>query len=356
MKRLLTRSLFLVVIPLVGVLATAYFYYTGGRHIVTENAYVKARLINISSDVDGRVVEVPIRNNQPVTAGQLLFRIDPEPAEIELMAAQAEVENVRLRVESLKSQYRQSLLEIDDAKARIRFLESQMRRQEKLKQQGHGLEIEFDQAEHNLEMGQRGLITAYQKTDVILADLAGDPDLPIERHALFLAAQAKVDRALRALNSTRIIAPTDGVLSNVTLEAGEYLEAGDRVFSIVETGQVWVEANLKESQLTNLQVGQTATIVADAYPDLALKATVTSLSPATGSEFSILPPQNSTGNWIKVVQRIPVRLDITLTDNQPALRAGMTTTVKIDTQFQRPIPELLQPVIASIRNNYDTSE
>ena len=356
MKRLLTRGFFLVIVPVIGLFVAAYYYYTSGQYIVTENAYVKAHLVNISSAVDGRVIEVSVKNNQTIKAGQLLFRMDPEPAEIELTAAQAEVESVRQRVASLKSQYKQAVLEIDDAKERIRFLEPQIRRQKKFKQQGHGLEIDFDQAEHNLEMARRGLIAAHQKTDVILADLAGDPKLPVEKHALFFAAQAKVDRALRSLNSTRITAPTDGVLSNVTLEAGEYLEAGDRVFSIVATPDVWVEANLKESQLTHLKVGQSATIVADAYPDMALKAIVSSLSPATGSEFSILPAQNSTGNWIKVVQRIPVRLDMDFSDGQPELRAGMTTTVRIDTEFQRPIPEIFQPVIASIRRSLEHGE
>jgi membrane fusion protein (multidrug efflux system) len=348
MKRTLSRLFFLVFIPTVGILIATYFYYTGGRYVVTENAYVKAHLINISSDIDGRVVEVNVENNQPVVQGELLFRVDPEPAEIELTAAQAEVENVGQRIDSLKSRHKRTLLDIDDAEERIKFLASLLKRQEKLKQQGHGLEIDFEKAEHNLEMGRRALNTAHQQSTVVLTELAGDPNIPLEKHPLFLSAQAKVDRALRSLNSTQITAPADGVLSNVNLEAGEYLEAGDLVFSIVETGRLWVEANLKESQLTHLQIGQEATIVADAFPDNELKAIVVSMSPATGSEFSVLPAQNSTGNWVKVVQRIPVKLEIQDQKNGPQLRAGMTTEVRIDTKHQREAPAIIRSVIASM--------
>ena len=348
MKRIITRLIFLVIVPALGITVAAYFYYTGGRYVVTENAYVKARLINISSDVDGRVVEVRITNNHSVKKGELLFKIDPEPAEIELTAARAEVKNVIQRIASLKSQYKTTLLEIDDSQERIKFLASLLKRQEKLKQQGHGLEIDFDRAEHDLEMGRRALVNARQNSNVVLTELAGDADIAAEKHPLFLATQANVDRALRALNASRITAPANGVLSNVNLEAGEYLEAGDPVFSIVETDEVWVEANLKESQLTHLQVGQQATIVADAYPDQTLQAKVVSLSPATGSEFSILPAQNSTGNWVKVVQRIPVKLEIQYQGDEPQLRAGMTTEVSIDTRHQREMPALFRTVIASV--------
>ena len=350
MRRFLTRFLFLVVVPVCFVTVAGYLYYTGGRYVVTENAYVKAKLINISTDIDGRVIEVLVTNNQVIKKNDLLFVIDPEPAEIELMAARAEVESVYQRIDSLKSQYQGTLLQVEDAQEQIRFLTSQLKRQEKLKQQGHGLEIDFEQAQHDLEMGRRALIGANRKTATVLADLAGDPNLAAEKHPLYLSAQAKVKRALRDLESTKVKAAADGILSNVNLEAGEYVEAGDLIFSIVEIGEIWIEANLKESQLTHLQQGQSATIVVDAYPDHEFQARVTSLSPATGAEFALLPPQNATGNWVKVVQRIPVRLDIITADTDPDLRAGMTTTVRIDTKFEREIPEILRPVIASVNS------
>lgn len=318
----------------------------GGRYVVTKNAYVKARLVNISSDIDGRVIDVLVKNNQPVKQGDLLFRIDAEPAEIALTGARAEIVNVRQRIDSLKSQYKQALLEMDEARERIRFLESQLKRQEKLMSQGHGLESEYDTAKHELEMGHRALASANQRSAIVLVDLGGDPKMPAEKHSLFLFAQAKVDRAVHDLDNTYVTAPADGILSNVTLQAGEYVEAGDLVFSIVEAAELWVEANLKESQLTYLRKGQDATIVVDAYPDLEIISAVSSLSPATGAEFAVLPPQNATGNWVKVVQRIPVRLDLKNPPTDPPLRAGMTTTVKIDTKHKREIPDFLQSVLA----------
>ena len=343
------RTIFLILVPLAALFAAAVFYYSGGRYVVTENAYVKSRLINISSDIDGRVIEVFVQNNQQVSRGDLLFQIDAEPAEIELKAATADLQNVRQRIDTLKSQYKQALLEIDDARERINFLSSQLKRQEKLKQQGHGLEIDFEKAEHDLEMGRRAVTAANQRATVVLTDLGGNPDLPPEKHAWYLAAQSKVDKALRDIRSTYIYAPADGILSKVTLEAGEYVEAGDLVFSIVETGEVWIEANMKESQLTHLREGQRATIVVDAYPDNEIGAIVTSLSPATGAEFAVLPPQNATGNWVKVVQRIPVRLDLDNEQLDPPLRAGMTTTVKVDTKHKRELPAFLREVLASVK-------
>ena len=342
------RIVFLVLIPLLGLTVTGYVYYSGERHVVTENAYVKAHLVHVSSDIDGRVIDVRVHSNQEIRQGDLLFRIDPEPAEIELDAAKAEIESVRLRIQSLKSQYRQSLLEIDDARERIKYLASLLNRQEKLKQQGHGLEIDYDRAEHDLEMGRRALAGAHHRASAVLADLGGKPDLPAEEHALFLAVRAKVDKALRDLRSTYIYAPTDGILSRVSLEAGEYVEAGDSLFAIVETEKVWVEANLKESQLTHLREGQRATITVDAYPDRPFHATVTSVSPATGAEFAVLPPQNATGNWVKVVQRIPVRLDLESPMPDPPLRAGMTTRIVIDTHHKRALPGFVRTVIAGL--------
>ncbi len=342
------RAVFLILIPLIGLGIAGYAYYSGGRYVVTENAYVKAHLIHISSNIDGRVMEVRIHSNQRVRKGDLLFRIDPEPAEIELSAAMAEIENVRLRIQSLKSQYKQSLLEIDDARERIRYLASLLKRQEKLKQQGHGLEIDYDKAGHDLEMGQRALAGARHRASAVLAELGGKPDLPAEDHALFHAVRAKADKALRDIRSTYIYAPTDGVLSRVSLEAGEYVETGRHLFAIVETAKVWVEANLKESQLTHLREGQSAMVTVDAYPDRQFRASVTSLSPATGAEFAVLPPQNATGNWVKVVQRIPVRLDLEPPLPDPPLRAGMTTRIAIDTRHKRALPGFVRTVIAGL--------
>ena len=351
MKQRLTRFLLLVLVPVIGLSIASYIYVTGGRYVETNNAYVKARLVHISSDIDGRVTKISAANNHPVKKGDLLFQIDPEPAQIDLMGARAEIANVRQRVTSLKSQYQQSQLAIEESKERIRFLRSELKRQEKLLKLGHGLQVDHANATHELEMGHRALAMANQSATVVLTELGGNPNLPAEKHSLFLTAQAKVNKALHNLKSTKVTAPIDGILSHVTLEAGEYVEAGDPVFSIVEASQVWVEANLKESQLTYLREGQPATIVVDAYPDEKLIAIVTSVSPATGAEFAVLPPQNATGNWVKVVQRIPVRLDLDLKQLKQPLRAGMTSTVTIDTGHERTLPVVIQSVFAAVRED-----
>jgi membrane fusion protein (multidrug efflux system) len=351
MKQRLNRFLLLVLVPAIGLSVAGWFYINGGRYVETDNAYVKSRLVHISSDIDGRVTQISAANNHPVKQGELLFQIDPEPAEIDLMGARAEIANVRQRVTSLKSQYLRSQLAIEESQERIRFLRSELKRQEKLLKLGHGLEVDHANATHELEMGRRALALANQSATVVLTELGGDPELPAEKHSLFLTAQAKVNRALHNLKSTKIMAPVDGILSHVTLEAGEYVEAGEPVFSIVETSEIWVEANLKESQLTHLRVGQTATIIVDAYPDEKLVATVTSMSPATGAEFAVLPPQNATGNWVKVVQRIPVRLDIDLSQLKQPLLIGMTSNVTIDTKHERTLPVMIQSVFAAVRED-----
>jgi len=351
MKLQLNRFLLLVVVPVLGLSIVAYYYIISGRYVETNNAYVKSRLIHISSDIDGRVIENTARNNTAVRKGDLLFQINPDPAQIDLMSARAEVANVRRHVASLKSQYIQSQLAIEESEERIRFLQSELKRQDKLLKLGHGLEVDHANARHELEMGHRALALANQGATVVLTELGGDPALPAEKHALFLTAQAKVNKALHNLKSTRITAPAAGVLSNVTLEVGEYVEAGKPVFSIVEISEVWIEANLKESQLTHLQEGQSATIVVDAYPDMKIDATVTSLSPATGAEFAVLPPQNATGNWVKVVQRVPVRLDLDVTKLKRPLRTGMTSTVRIDTGHERKLPVVIQSVFAAVRSD-----
>ncbi len=342
MSRIANRVVLLVVVPVIALGVVAYFYAAGGRYVSTQNAYIKAKLVSISTDIDGRVIEVRAENNQRVKARELLFRVDPQPAKIALAGAQAELVNVRQQIESLRTHYQQGQMEINAAKERIRFLTRVYNRQTRIKNQGLGTETQFDEAEHNLEMARRSLEVARQRSSIVLAQLGGNPRIPTEEHALFIAATAKRDQAARQLQYTSIYAPKDGILSNVNLEVGEYVETGKPIFALVAIDDIWVEANLKESQLTHVRENQRATVVVDAYPDRALSATVESLSPTTGAVFAVLPPQNATGNWVKVVQRIPVRLRFDDTLGYPPLRAGMTVTVSIDTEHKRELLSLLR--------------
>ncbi len=344
-RRLLRLGL-LVIVPVAAVAASAYFYALGGRHVSTDNAYVRADVVAISTEIDGRVALILVDDNQFVSAGQLLFEIDPEPFQIEFAAADAELSMVRLQIESLRAQYRESEVEIRAAKERIRYLKLEYERQRELSSRGHGSRARFEAAEHDLKTARQHTDALRQRELMVIADLGGEPNLPMKQHPRYMRAQAARDRAALDLERTLVHAPLSGYLGNVTLEVGEQVEAGESVFPLVATGDPWVEANMKEVHLTYVEVGQPAIVEIDSYPDHVWKASVESISPATGAEFALLPAQNATGNWVKVVQRVPVKLRLNLPPNMPPLRAGMTATVEIDTGHERPLGALIESVLA----------
>ena len=220
-------------------------------------------------------------------------------------------------------------------------------RHQKLDNDGTGTKALLDQALHDVAMAKVKVSVMRQRSAMALTELTGDPQLPVNKHPLYLKAKAMRDRAQRDLNRTAVYAPAGGYVSNVSLEPGEYVEEGEPVFSLVVATKLWLEANLKESQLTNVRVGQTAIVEVDAYPDLEWQAIVASISRATGAEFALLPPQNATGNWVKVVQRIPVHLDVEPNPDAPPLRAGMTVTVSIDTGQERDVYALLEDLLGT---------
>jgi membrane fusion protein (multidrug efflux system) len=343
--RKLIRPLLLVIVPAIAVLIGLYVYARGGREVETENAYVKANVVAVSSEVSGRVAEVAVHDNEAVTAGGPLFRLDPMPFELAVAKAAAQMEVVRTDVQSLRVEYRATLQEAVEAEDRIAFLTRQLERQEKLKEQGMSRADVYDEARHNLHVAQSRLKSIHESTNRVLAGLLGDPQLPAERHPRYLEAKAARDAAAVDLARTQVKAPTAGVVSNMKLQVGEHVEKGAAVFSLIRAGPVWVEANFKETQLTHMHPGQIAQVVADAYPDIEWEAQVTTIAPATGAEFAILPPQNATGNWVKVVQRIPVLLEVKQAARREQLRAGMTVTVTIDTAHERGLPRVVQRMV-----------
>jgi len=345
LSRKLIRPLLLVVVPALAVLFGLYIYARGGHEVETENAYVKANVVAVSSEVSGRVAEVAVHDNQPVTAGAILFRLDPTPFELAVAKASAQMEVVRTDVQSLRAEYRATLQEAVEAEDRIAFLTRQLERQEKLKEQGMSRADVYDEARHNLHVAQSRLKSIHESTNRVLAGLLGDPQLPAERHPRYLEAKAARDAAAVDLARTQIKAPTAGVVSNMKLQVGEHVEKGAAVFSLIQSGPVWIEANFKETQLTYMRPGQIAHVVADAYPDIEWEAQVTTIAPATGAEFAILPPQNATGNWVKVVQRIPVLLEVKQPVKREELRAGMTVTVTVDTEHERGLPRVVQRLV-----------
>lgn len=347
--RRMLRGVLLVVVPLVAVAIGLHYYVLGGRYEVTENAYVKAHIVAVSAEVAGRVVEVAVRDNQPVAAGALLFRLDPVPFELEVTRAEAQMAVVRTELETLRAAHRVALAEAAEAEANIGFLTRQLERQQMLKARGMGREESYDEARHNLDAAQRKLDSSRQRARSVVASLGGDANLPPERHPRFLQAKAARDTAQVDLARTRVVAPSAGVVSNMKLQAGEHVARGVPVFSLIESGHVWVEANYKETQLTYVREGQRVTVSADAYPGSLWQARVSAIAPATGAEFAVLPPQNATGNWVKVVQRIPVVIQLDPDADAPPLRAGMTVSVSVDTGRERTVSGSLRELLGLAR-------
>jgi membrane fusion protein (multidrug efflux system) len=341
----LLRLVLLVIVPLVAIVIGTRMYAQAGRFAETENAYVKAEIIVVSSELAGRVVEVAVRDNQEVTAGTLLFRVDPAPFEITVARARAQLDVVRTDHQSLRAEYRAAQREAEEVLEQIAFLERQFERQTRLRETGMARGDAFDEARHNVDLARRRLVSVRERATRVAASLAGNPELPVEKFPRFAEAKATLDEALADLARTVVQAPASGTVSNMRLQVGEHLEKGAPVFSLISGRPVWIEANYKETQLTHMLVGQRATVSADAYPDVEWSAVVASIAPATGAEFAVLPPQNASGNWVKVVQRIPVRIDVEQAPGQPVLRAGMTITVAVDTGQSNGLPRIVRRLV-----------
>ena len=340
--RFALRTVLLVVVPLVAVAIGTYIYAESGRYVTTENAYIKSNVVAISSDVSGRVEWVGVDDNTLVREGQILFRLDQQPFKIALERSEAELELMRTQVEHLRADYHEAVAQVAAEEEKVKFLTRQLARQKTLKERKLASEQAYDVAAHDLSLARRQVRVLRQRVHGVLQSLGGDPAIEAQEHPRFLRARTERDQAMIALADTTVEAPVDGVVSNMKLQAGEYVEEGHAVFTVIENGKVWVEANLKETQLTHVLEGQTASITVDAYPGVEWPATVGAIAPATGAEFAVLPPQNATGNWVKVVQRIPVLLDVEQPPKGHPLRAGMTVTVAIDTERERAMPVSLR--------------
>ncbi len=330
--------------PLVALLAGGYLYLASGRYVSTDNAYVKADKITVSADIDGRVVEVFVDSDQPVTRGTLLFRIDPQPFKIALDRTEAQLGAAMQEARSVRALYDQKIARLKLAEGDLTYHQQHYDRQESLTKSGVVSRSGMDLAERALRNSRDQIVISEQEIAEVRARLGGDREQPIDDLPAVREARAARDRATLDLARTEVKAPVSGIVTNFDLQPGEYVNAGHVVFSLVGTENVWVQANFKETDLTNVKAGQRATIQVDMYPGKPLSALVSSISPATGSEFALLPPQNATGNWVKVVQRLPVRLRIDAAD-APALRAGMSVVVQIDTQHRRSMPGWVQSVV-----------
>ncbi|MGE0746368.1 MAG: HlyD family secretion protein [Rhodospirillales bacterium] len=339
-RRRLRRALMLLG-PLAVAAAGGYFYLTGGRYVGTDNAYVKVDTEMVSPQVSGPIAAVEVAANQRVDAGRVLFRIDDAPFRLALAQAEADLNAARTQIESLKASYRQKQASLALARTNEAYARQELDRQTQLLKSNVVARARYDEARHAYDAAHAQLAVVQQDIAQTLAELAGDAGIAVEAHPTWRAARAARDRAALDLAHTAVRAGIAGVAGRKPVP-GQYVTAGEPVMSVVAVGDAWIEANFKETDLTHVRPGQKVTFDVDTYPGREWTGHVESISQATGAEFSVLPPQNATGNWVKVVQRIPVRIAVDAAPGDPPLRAGMSTDVEIDTGHRRAMPAPLR--------------
>lgn len=341
-RKTVLRYVLLILGPVVVAVAALYFYLHGGRYVSTDNAYVRADKITISSEVAGKVASIPVANDQQVEAGTVLYSLDDEPYRIALSSAQAQLGIVGNDIQALQATYREKLASIARAEADVAYYKRDLDRQKELAARQNASQAKLDEAQRNMSTAEQNITMMRSEAAATLASLDGDPGLPLTSYSRYRQAQAQVDKAERDLRLTVVRAPRTGIVTNVDkLQKGMYLAVGQAAVSLVATDHIWIEANPKESDLGQVKPGQPASVTIDTYPGVTWQGTVESISPATGNEFAILPAQNSSGNWVKVVQRIPVRLRLDQLEGKPTLRAGMSAVIDIDTGNRRTLSALL---------------
>jgi membrane fusion protein (multidrug efflux system) len=322
--------------PLVVLIAASWWYLTSGRYVSTDDAYVQAARTMISTDVAGRVVAVEVGDNQRVNKGQVLFRLDDRPFRIAVEEAQAMLAAARLQIEAMKATYRQKLAELRSAQDTLSYQQREFERQRQLATSGVAARATYDQVQNALQQAEHKVTSTQSDANNILAQLGGDANTPTDQHPTVQRAQAALDKAQLNLSYTVVKAAESGIVTKVEqVQVGSYVSASTPVFSMM-SDRIWVEANFKETELTHMRQGQDATVEIDTYPEAQCRGKLVSLSPGTGLTFSLLPPENATGNWVKVVQRLPVRLSLECTPSDLPLHAGLSATVEVDTQHRRP--------------------
>ncbi|MCV3242256.1 HlyD family secretion protein [Mesorhizobium sp. ZC-5] len=335
-KRRGGRFFIMAALPLALIAGGAYVWVTGGRYQETENANLRQAKVSITSEAAGRITNVSVHDNATVKAGDVLFTVDAEPYRIALAQSEASLAGARLNVEQLRAAYSQAVAQERVTSGELDYAQAQFDRATELAKKGINAKSSLDEARRDLDKAQEERTAAQQGIVSARAALGGDPDIQTDKHPAVLQALAARDKAAYDLAQTTVRAPADGIVSQASsLKTGQFVAAGAPMFSLVETGDTWVEANFKETQLTNMKPGQVAEIELDTYPGRPFHAIVDSIGAGTGAEFSLLPAQNATGNWVKVTQRIPVRLKVHEPDAQVALRTGMSASVTVDTGVSR---------------------
>jgi membrane fusion protein, multidrug efflux system len=339
-RRLLRPILMLGGIIVVAVASGAY-WLTGGRYVSIDDAYVRAAKETIATDVAGIVASVPVHEGQRVKKGDVLLRLDPRQFQIAVDGAKANLGGISSDLNAKKVDYQRMLREVEVKQAQVQSDQANFDRFANLVKSGGVTRADYDNSRFQLAANQQAVIALKTMAEVQLAKLGGNPDVDIHTMSDYLQAKARVDEAQRQLDHTVIYAPFDGVVTQVdTVQPGMYLAASTAAFGIVSTEDVWIEANPKETELTWVKPGDAVHVTVDTYPGRAWKGVVASIAPNSGSEFSVLPAQNTSGNWVKVVQRIPVRIHVEPQPGDPELRAGMSVEASIDTGHSRTLADL----------------
>jgi membrane fusion protein (multidrug efflux system) len=346
------RSRLRIVLMLGGILAVAaaaaMTWLRGGRFVSTDDAYVRAAKLMVSTDVSGIISSVEVHEGQSVKAKEILFRIDPQQFQIALDNAKANLAQAVITLEAMKRDYNRMLRDVAVEQAQVELDQSNYDRYSALARTDIVSKANYDQARFTLAADKNKLESLQQQAEVQLTRLGGKPDLSIDQHPQYRQVKAQVDEAQRELDHAVVRAPFDGIVTQVdALQPGTYLVSQTAALTntgavgLVSTNDVWVDANMKETDLTYVKPGDPVSVTVDMYPSQIWTGTVDSISPASGAEFSILPAQNSSGNWVKVVQRIPVRIHLDRKPGAPPLRSGMSVTATIDSGHQRTLAELL---------------
>jgi membrane fusion protein (multidrug efflux system) len=337
------RPLLLIVLPLVALVGGVWLYLSGGRYVSTDDAYVGAQKVLITPDVAGKIIDVAVREGQLVKTGDVLFRIDPVPFQLAAQQARAKLADATTSHANLVANVKLYGDTIELVNAGIQIKQRDVERKSTLVRSSAGSQLDLDNANSALVTAQAQLQLVKQQRSTALNQLLGNPELPLEQFPAYMQAKAALDDAQRNLDLSTVRAPMDGTATQVdNIQLGRFVAAGNPVFSVIDTTAPWVDANPKESDFTYVAVGQKVRIDIDAFPDHVFTATVGSLSPGTGAQFAILPAQNATGNFVKVVQRVPVRLYFDVNDKAVRkLKAGMSAVVSIDTHHSRSLAGLL---------------
>jgi membrane fusion protein, multidrug efflux system len=339
-SRVLRPVLMLGGIALV-IVGSLYYWLSSGRYVSIDDAYVRAAKLAISTDVSGPVAKIPVHEGQVVKKGDLLFQLDPRQFQIAVDGAKAKLDETALSLNAMKTDYARMQRDIAMRQAMVDSDQARLTRYAGLVGKGDVPRQDYDDARFKVQADQAALEAAKQQAQVQLAKLGGRADVDVTTMPAYLQAQAQLAEAQRQLDHTTIRAPFDGVVTQVDqLQPGMYLAANTAAFGLVSTDDVWVEASPKETELTWVKPGDAVDVTVDTYPGRVWKGVVDSIAPASGSEFSILPAQNSSGNWVKVVQRIALRVKVERSADEPPLRAGMSVVVDIDTGHTRKLADL----------------